>query len=208
MHTKTTKNKIRRAILEKYKDEKYVKKREIALRQAMKRPEVREKNRLSMLGDKNPAKRSEVKEKIRKTVQYNYDTDPTYRRRVSTGTKLAMSKPAIRKKYLEGYSKRRNKYIYSNTSIEIKMQNVLKQQQIDFQLQKAIIGIPDIFIEPNICIFCDGDYWHNRPGAQERDEYVNETLKEQGYKVLRFWEHEIHNSLENCTRCIIQCISQ
>lgn len=207
MHTKETKNKIRLKILEKYKDKEYVVKRESALRKAMNRPEVREKNRLSMLGDKNPAKRSEVKEKIRQSVQYKFDTDIEYRQRVRDGTILGMSKPGARQRYLEGYSKRRNKYIYSNTSIELKMQNMLKLKQIDFQLQKAIIGIPDIFIEPNICIFCDGDYWHNRPGAHERDEYVNETLKEQGYQILRFWEHAIHASSEKCVQHIIDCIA-
>ena len=204
--TSETKEQIRQAILEKYKDDKYVKKREDALIIAMNRPDVRKKLRESKLGNKNPSKRAEVKEKIRKSVQYKFDTDIEYRQRVYAGTILGMSKPDARKRYLEGYAKRRNKYTYSNTSIEIKMQNELTLCNIDFQLQKAIIGIPDIFIEPNICIFCDGDYWHNRPGSHERDTYVNKTLTAQGYKVLRFWEHAINASSEKCVQQIIQNI--
>ena len=86
----------------------------------------------------------------------------------------------------------------NDTSIEVKMQNILKENNIEFEKHKAIVGQPDIFIKPNICIFCDGDYWHNRPGAQERDEYVNKTLKENGYQILRFWEHEINNNIFSC----------
>ncbi len=126
-----------------------------------------------MMGDKNPAKRIEVKEKIRNSIKRKYDEDPTYNDRVSIGTMLGMSKPEARKRYLIGYAHRRNKYIYSNTSIEIKIQNELKKRNIEFETQKAIIGIPDIFIKPNLCVFCDGDYWHNRLISKDRDEYVN-----------------------------------
>ena len=89
-----------------------------------------------------------------------------------------------------------------DTSIEIKMQNILTEHNIKFEKHKAIVGQPDIFIEPNICIFCDGDYWHNRPGAQERDTYVNKTLKDRGYKILRFWEHDINNDIAKCLAVI------
>lgn len=53
-----------------------------------KRPEVREKLRLSKLGDKNPAKRPEVREKIRQTL---------------TGRKI--SKDALKKRNTPSYGK-------------------------------------------------------------------------------------------------------
>lgn len=84
------------------------------------------------------------------------------------------------------------------TYIEIAIQNALKKRSIVFTTQKFILGRPDIFVEPNIAVFCDGDYWHNRSGARERDNYVNETLTKQGYKVIRLWEHEINNNLDWC----------
>lgn len=85
-----------------------------------------------------------------------------------------------------------------DTSIEIKIQKELEKRKIVFEKHKPIIGQPDIFIEPNICIFADGDYWHNRSEAKKRDEYVNKKLKEQNYQILRFWEHEINESAEKC----------
>jgi very-short-patch-repair endonuclease len=49
----------------------------------------------------------------------------------------------------------------------------------------------DLFIEPNICIEVDGDYWHNRPESKIRDAFINRDLEIKGYKVYRFWEHDI-----------------
>ncbi len=54
------------------------------------------------------------------------------------------------------------------------------------------------FPSSNLCLFLDGDYWHNRPGSKERDESVNRMLINNGYKVLRLWEHEIKESKSNC----------
>ena len=54
------------------------------------------------------------------------------------------------------------------------------------------------FPEQKIAIYCDGDYWHNLPSYKIRDFKINKLLKEQGWTVLRFWEHDIHNNLEGC----------
>lgn len=87
---------------------------------------------------------------------------------------------------------------FKDTSIEIKLQNALINLNIPFKKHVPLCGQPDIFIDPNICIFADGDYWHNLERAKIRDKFVNETLMSQGYKILRFWENEINNNLENC----------
>lgn len=47
-------------------------------------------------------------------------------------------------------------------------------------------------------IECDGDYWHNRPGAQEKDAIKTKQLQDKGYKVFRFWEKDIHKNFEKC----------
>lgn len=87
-----------------------------------------------------------------------------------------------------------------DTKIELKMQEELKRRGISFKKHIEIFGLPDIFVEPNICIFCDGDYWHNREGAKERDAKVNDRLGRIGYRVVRFWEHEINKSPEECIK--------
>ena len=91
---------------------------------------------------------------------------------------------------------------FKDTSIEIKLQQEIKKRNIKFEKHKAILGQPDVFVNPNICIFADGDYWHNLPGRKIRDKYVNEELKKQGYVIYRFWEHEINKSIEKCVNKI------
>lgn len=84
---------------------------------------------------------------------------------------------------------------------EVAMQNQLKELGVPFTTHKLITGQPDIFIEPNICLFIDGCFWHGckkhfpnptfRTWNPERDGDVNKTLKAEGYAVLRIWEHDI-----------------
>lgn len=91
------------------------------------------------------------------------------------------------------------------------VQDKLKELNINFTIHKAIIGQPDIFIEPNVCIFVDGCYWHgcskciNRNRLKNwhrlriiRDIIITQKLIEQNYVVLRFWEHEIKENINNC----------
>lgn len=83
-----------------------------------------------------------------------------------------------------------------DTKIEIKIQNFLKELNIEFLTHKYMkiehgyqcdILIPSI----NLIIECDGDYWHKRPLGNELDIIRNKELRQQDYKVLRFWESEI-----------------
>ena len=83
------------------------------------------------------------------------------------------------------------------------LQKVLKKNRIIFEKHKAILGQPDLFVKPNICIFADGDYWHRLPGRQKRDKYVTQELTKQGYKVLRFWECDIKRSVQKCLNKIL-----
>lgn len=68
---------------------------------------------------------------------------------------------------------------------------------------------PDVVLtKPRIAIFIDGCFWHGCPdhgtlpranrrywaakliANRERDRAVNETLRDAGWSVLRFWAHE------------------
>lgn len=58
---------------------------------------------------------------------------------------------------------RKTRLLYNTkklTKIENILSNVLKKENIQFQTHKSLLNITevDIFIEPNICIYCDGDY--------------------------------------------------
>lgn len=93
-----------------------------------------------------------------------------------------------------------------------------------------ITGTPDfVFVKLKIAIFCDGDFWHGNNwkirGLKnfdeelkgynpywkdkilknvDRDQNVNLTLKNEGWLVLRFWESDIKNSLEDITNEILK----
>lgn len=74
-----------------------------------------------------------------------------------------------------------------DTDIELMLKQWLIENNIPFEEQKIIhnIAVVDFFINPNICLFADGDYWHNLPGRKERDLEQNEKLNQIGYKVIR-----------------------
>lgn len=104
----------------------------------------------------------------------------------------------------------------SNTSIERIMARALRENGIKYRKGAKIYGSPDFRIFGHkIVVFCDGDFWHGYKGAKktktnsgfwkakiernmERDSQVNLELKKRGWKVLRFWEHDIKNRVDKC----------
>jgi len=89
---------------------------------------------------------------------------------------------------------------------------------------QGLHGRPDIFFPQNkVAIFIDGCFWHgcqkcgHFPKTNEafwrakiernrkRDTMTSQILKRQGYKVIRFWEHQLR---ENSTDCLdrLRCI--
>ena len=48
------------------------------------------------------------------------------------------------------------------TDIEKIIEDWLKENKIDYQKEVPLCGVTivDFFVEPNIVIYCDGDYWH------------------------------------------------
>ena len=91
-------------------------------------------------------------------------------------------------------------------------QKKLKEEGIKFEAHKSIICCqPDLFIKPNICIFCDGDWWHSNPkkcdlnnlhNIQKRNKRYDmrneRILKKKGFLVLRFWESDIKEDINSC----------
>ncbi len=86
------------------------------------------------------------------------------------------------------------------SSIELLIHQLLTGLGIIFETQKPIGPyVVDIYLpNKNLIIECDGNYWHNLPGVQEKDKKRDLYLRKQGYKILRLWEDEIReiSSLE------------
>ena len=119
-----------------------------------------------------------------------------------------------------------------DTKPEKHLQKLLDEIGIKYTKHKAIIGQPDIFVNPNICVFVDGDYWHANPNPHikskrkhsgykpddhiigkkdakfmwAKDEKVNKTLEECGYVVLRFWVTKIEKNPKKCLKEIISLL--
>ena len=111
-----------------------------------------------------------------------------------------------------------------DTSIEIILRKELWKRGLRYQKNvKDIFGKPDIvFKGKKLVIFADSEFWHGKqllagkhiPKTNteywvnkikrniERDKEVNEELKKQGWKILRFWEIDIKKNVSNCADII------
>lgn len=94
-----------------------------------------------------------------------------------------------------------------DTSIEVKIQNFLKEINLEFithqymEIEHAYQC--DIFIPcMNIVIECDGDWWHGNPEIYknlrpfQKEQVKKDTIRtkeliESGFEVIRLWESEI-----------------
>ena len=84
---------------------------------------------------------------------------------------------------------------------------------------KRVFGHPDIvFMGKKIAVFCDSEFWHGYDWVHKKEEIksrrdfwipkierniqrdieVNETLRSEGWTVLRFWGKEIKKNLDEC----------
>lgn len=115
-----------------------------------------------------------------------------------------------------------------DTTIELALRKALWQRGIRYRKNyKGLLGKPDIVITKyRIAVFCDSDFWHgydweNRKARiksnqdywtpkiernMKRDREVTATLVEQGWIVLRFWEHTIRKELEECVEDIQEAV--
>ena len=94
---------------------------------------------------------------------------------------------------------------------------------------KTVFGKPDFtFKNLKIAVFCDSEYWHGKdwevkqrdhksnqdfwiPKIErniQRDVEVDDELKRQGWKVLRFWGKDIEKNLLSCIWQIEDAIKQ
>lgn len=92
--------------------------------------------------------------------------------------------------------------------IYYKRQFKLKNKYYDFYLPKY-----------NLLIEADGDYWHGNKKkfknlnkiqieSKVNDLYKDGLAKLKGFHIIRFWEHEIHNSPGNVKRKLYKKIKK
>ena len=116
-----------------------------------------------------------------------------------------------------------------NTEPEMILRRALWQKKLRYRVHyKQLPGKPDVvFTKYRIAVFCDGDFWHGHNWAIRglssleeelagysvfwrnkiehnivRDREVDRLLTEQGWTVIRLWESEIRNNLDDCVNRI------
>jgi DNA mismatch endonuclease (patch repair protein) len=110
-----------------------------------------------------------------------------------------------------------------DTRPEVRLRKLLWSEGIrGYRIHYRLPGKPDIvFTKKKIVIFIDGCFWHKCPvcfqepetrkdfwikkihSNIDRDKNVDEKLKNDGWTVIRIWEHEIRKDPENAVRKII-----
>jgi len=148
---------------------------------------------------------------IRKKARLGYKlSEETKRKIIDTRRKNGSYVPSNKEKERLRFMHKNSKN--TNTSIEIKIQNFLKQLGITFFTHQYIKEIKhgyhcDILIPSmNLVIECDGNYWHKYPIGNEIDKIRTSELINRGFKVLRLWESEIKEmNVEKFKEVIDKC---
>lgn len=114
-----------------------------------------------------------------------------------------------------------------DTKPEITLRKSLWNLGYRYRVRNKLPGKPDI-IFPGLraVIFVDGCFWHKCPehyqppitradfwdkkitGNVERDKKNNSLLKAEGWLVLRVWEHEVKQNLNDCLIRLCEKLSE
>jgi DNA mismatch endonuclease, patch repair protein len=112
-----------------------------------------------------------------------------------------------------------------DTKPELMLRKALHKEGLRYRVNNSLPGRPDIvFCSKKVAVFVDGCFWHGCPkcykepatnqefwkGKKEknlsRDSEVNTKLKEKGWRVERFWEHEIYQDIDLIVAKIINMV--
>lgn len=112
-----------------------------------------------------------------------------------------------------------------NTKMELKVRSLLHKKGLRFRIHSHLTGKPDIvFPSKKVAIFLDSCFFHRCPyhyiqpksnkkywipkieRNTTRAKEVNNVLRKQGWRVLRFWEHQTKNDAEKCVQKIISIL--
>lgn len=125
-------------------------------------------------------------------------------------------------------SKLMSKIRGKNTNPELNLRKALWNVGLRYRLQYRIGKYrPDIvFLGGKLAVFVDGCFWHSCPIHKsspknndffwnnkfaknvERDIATNSYLNMNGWKIIRFWEHQINESIGDCVSQVITMLSK
>lgn len=112
-----------------------------------------------------------------------------------------------------------------DTGLEKLVRSELHQRGLRFLKHvKDLPGKPDVvFPRAKVAVFIDGDFWHGYRfplwennladfwkekirKTRERDQKNFKKLRRRGWQVIRIWQHEVENDLNDCVERIVKCV--
>ena len=112
---------------------------------------------------------------------------------------------------------------FGNKSTELRVMQIFRTHQIKgWRRHYPLIGRPDFaFRNERLLLFVDGCFWHGCPRCYSaprsnskfwrekyqynsaRDRRVTATLRQQGWRVLRLWEHDLKDGSRVARRVLL-----
>jgi DNA mismatch endonuclease (patch repair protein) len=112
-----------------------------------------------------------------------------------------------------------------DTKPEISLRSALWRRGLRFRTKTRLHGKPDIvFPTERLAVFVDGCFWHRCPlhlsrptanrqfweqklsGNVDRDRRTDAMLRADAWTVLRVWEHEVEDALDELVQRIYDCV--
>ena len=97
-----------------------------------------------------------------------------------------------------------------DTSIELKVEDMLIKLGIEFEKQKVISEgrtVADFYVPAQrLVLYADGVYWHSLPGRKKKDMNQDFLLGFNNYNVLRLGEDDINKFPKKCLKKIQEAL--
>jgi len=193
----------------------------------------RGQKRPSITGNKNPAKRKDVRKKL---IKNNAMKNKENRIKISIANKENWKNPIIRKRRIDAMkgipktdkaklnmSNARKKLLIENpdvlknsliyfkgkkTNIEKIIENILIKNNIKYKYDFKILRYCVDFVinNSNLIIECDGEYWHNK--RKKQDKIRQSNIEKEGWKFIRFTGTQIIKNLIECEKIILNNVNR
>ena len=114
-----------------------------------------------------------------------------------------------------------------DTRLEQKVRSALHRRGLRFRKHlHEVPGRPDVaFTRARVLVFIDGDFWHGygfrrwkenlAPSWQRkisenraRDRRNSRRLRQDGWKVVRLWQHEVERDLNLCVERVVEAVAK
>lgn len=114
-----------------------------------------------------------------------------------------------------------------DTRLERAFRARLWREGVRYRKNVRIYGTPDLVIsKARLLVFLDSCFWHGcrfhcrRPKSniafwtekiqrnRERDRAVTRYYRRRGWKVLRFWEHQLESQAQSCLEQVLNSVDE